>query len=194
MATFLQNLPNNGARYGTKRNSDDIFYCQPYIAWHDTSPPNNIYCKVNKMNHLERSLMLRNKLEKMERLKKEKMSLNNFQRKRRRILNRKRKKPMNNNNNNIRSKRRRISKRNTSKPLRTPINKCNSKDKDFPHFLMSQVRKNTINNNFTPEQNNQSLFDSLNNLPKYDNNFSANIQKTFDKIWDSNYDNNSDKN
>merc|ERR1719273_1171908 len=83
---FLQNLPDNGCSSQATETADDVYY-HPYIAFHDTKPER--YCKVAKMNHFERSIVLRKELNKMQR--QERIKRDNCQQKQKRKRCRKRK-------------------------------------------------------------------------------------------------------
>eukprot|EP01083_Nonionella_stella_P066134 173956_1 len=196
---FVSNLPNNGARYAKKKSSTNNVYFHPYIAWHNTNPPDDYYCEVNPMNHLERSVLLRQKMEKLER-EKNQLQRHKIHKKTKR-MNRKRKRPMNENNNNnkrntdenvngiLPMKRRKRARTSSHKPPmhHSQLQKENSpKSEDVMDFLMAEVLENDRNHNnsrIEAEHRNLSLFDSLNNLPKLnDNVLDAALQGTVDNV------------
>mmetsp|Transcript_32522 Transcript_32522/g.52087 ORF Transcript_32522/g.52087 Transcript_32522/m.52087 type:complete len:152 (-) Transcript_32522:11-466(-) len=147
---FVKNLPKNGARF---QNKNDSIYCQPYIAWHDTKPVGNEYCKVNGLNHLERSVILKNELEKLERDRQQSKNI-----KRKRLNHRKRKRPPLQSNNNakpgVNTRKRR---------------KCQLPVNDVMQSLLNQVGlesdPQTKQSKHQHRHKKRSLFDTLNDLP-----------------------------
>lgn len=170
-------LPNNGQRY-RKRNkkqqnsNNQPYFCPKYIAFHDTKPENNIYCKVNVMNHYERSAILRDKFEKIQREKSQLMQPMNkkqsFQNKRR---NRKRKRErleLENGNKNKNRKRKRRKKSDSKHN-----NKRNQSDQ-IMDFLMNEILENAPkpNDGIESDTDNSRHFKSNNRINRKHNPFS----------------------
>ena len=155
-------LPNNGTRYCKKRatqinDSNHYHFCPKYIAFYDTKPENNNYCKVNKLNHLERSIILRKKLEKIKMDKNKSLQTKNLNKKKKmlknkRNRNRKRKRDENNIWNDIKIKNK-----------KRKIKRVKQSNDDEMKFIMSQIldENDVMNDN---DNDNRNLFDKLNDF------------------------------
>ena len=148
-------LPNNGERYKKRRktqNNKQLYFCPKYIAFHDTKPKNNIYCKVNRMNHYERTAILKEKFERMQREKLQSMQpMNKKQIFQNRRKNRKRKREhleyddKNKNRNRINNERLEIGMDRNDNRKRKRRKKSHSKHNKSDHimsFLMNEILEN----------------------------------------------------
>merc|ERR1712228_152461 len=172
-----------GARHS--QNKDEVVYYHPYIAFHDTKPER--YCKVNQMNHFERSIMLRKKFDRMHRERNEQRN-NMQQMQQRRKRHRKRKRTQTQLDDNLNKKRikrlRSCSSSSSNHNIkRPPINKQkpNAIDIDIDFCIDAMDFKQNAKQN-----DNVSLFDSLNNFPKHFQ--SGNMMETLNQVLDEYYD------
>ena len=167
---FLQNLPNNGCCKNTAETDDDVYY-HPYVAFHDTKPDR--YCRVSKLNHFERSIVLRKKLKTMHRQKKDKK--NNIEIKQRNRCRKRKRTEMQSdascNSNNKRIKRLRSSS-------------SNDRDRSLKQIKIIEDFCVDAIDSEEEEKPNVSLFDSLNKLPT-DTNMIETLKQVFDEHYDS---------
>ena len=160
-------LPNNGARYSRKRKRSDESYqlFSSYIAWHDDTegpnqykPPNGVYCKINPMNHLERSITLRREMEKSERRRSHTTKAAKTKMRNRRIIRKRRRPPqsLSNEANGLKMDRKRVRRQ-----MNSDRNKSSRTDERLK-ALLSEA------GNPTPKKHSaMGLWDQLQNAPKH---------------------------
>mmetsp|Transcript_51570 Transcript_51570/g.46330 ORF Transcript_51570/g.46330 Transcript_51570/m.46330 type:complete len:206 (-) Transcript_51570:744-1361(-) len=190
-------LPNNGERYRKRRktsNNNQLYICPRYIALHDTKPENNVNCKVNEMNHYERSVILRRKFETMNREKTGSLQPMNKKQMFRNKRNRKRKREHleyeHKNNRNIKNKRIRNRNNNMLNGVdgdnnlkRKRRKKSHSRHNKSDHLvssLMSEILENTRkpyngmdSDNDNHNNNKRNQFQSKNKINRRHNPFSV---------------------
>ena len=177
-------LPNNGARYSRKRKRDidDYHPFSSYVAWHDDTggtnqykPPNGIYCKINPMNHLERSIVLRREMEKSERRASNTKNAAKTKMRNRRIVRKRRRPPQSLSNDSNGTKMDIIQ----SKRIRRQMN-CNRNKTSRNERLKALLSGSP---NPTPKRHSaMDLWDQISMAPKHIPTPSDDMTETFDSI------------
>ena len=183
MMAYLR-LPNNGARYGRKRKRETE-YCDlfgPFIAWHDEQegpnqfkPPNNVYCKINRTNNFERSILLRKEREKSQRRGSGAADGAKTKMKHRRINRKRRRPPQSSSNGSSDTKM-------GNKRIKRQMNSSRSKQNRNDDRLKALMASNPSPTPNTRNKSAMDLWDQINSMPKHMPKPSDDMNATFDSI------------
>ena len=167
-------LPNNGARYSKKRRRETDYcpYFCSYIAWHGDEdektknvykPPNNVYCKTNRTNHMERTIVLRKEMERSQRRKTETANDTKTKIKQRRISRKRRRPPLSSRDgrNGSSTSNKRIRRQMASERIKQ------NRNDDRLKALMSEARDSSPRHNGMARGSGMDLWDQINSVPKH---------------------------